>query len=236
MRGIVTGASRGIGAAIAAALVEAGAEVHSLSRSLPEEKTDNINYHLCDITDREKTSGLIQEIGSAGGIDFLINNAGLTLRKRAEDLEDSEWESISALNIDALFFLCRDCYPFLTKSPFTGRILSISSMAAYKGFSEVAPYCITKTAVTGLTRSLASEWAQDNILVNSIAPGWFPTELTRQVMDNDRKAKILSRIPMGRFGDPAELAPMAAFLLSPLAKYITGQDIAVDGGALAFGY
>ncbi len=236
MRGIVTGASRGIGAAMAATLVEAGAEVHSLSRTLPENRETGIIYHTCDITDRETSSAVVQEIGSNGGIDFLINNAGVTLRKRAEELEDDEWKTISGINLDALFYLCRDCYPYLSKSPFTGRIVSISSMAAYKGFSEVAPYGITKTAVTGLTRALASEWAGNNILVNSIAPGWFPTELTRQVMDEDRKAKILSRIPMGRFGDPTELAPMAAFLLSPHARYITGQDIAVDGGALAFGY
>ena len=117
-----------------------------------------------------------------------------------------------------------------------GRIINISSMSAHLGFSEVVPYCTSKGAVLAMTRGLAIEWANDNITVNSIAPGWFPSEMNKQVMDAERKAKILSRMPVHKFGDTRDIGAMALFLVSDGAKYITGQDYAVDGGALAFGY
>ena len=109
-------------------------------------------------------------------------------------------------------------------------------MASYLGFSEVVPYSSSKAAVLGITRGLAVEWSADNILVNSVSPGWFPSEMSQQVMDDDRKSKILNRMPLHRFGRPEELAAMICFLASPAATYITGQDFSVDGGALAFGY
>lgn len=114
--------------------------------------------------------------------------------------------------------------------------MNITSMAAHLGFSEVVPYCSSKGAVLSMTRGLAVEWAQDNILVNSIAPGWFPSEMNRQVMDEDRKNKILSRMPLHKFGDPRDIGAMVCFLVSDEASYITGQDFAVDAGALAYGY
>ena len=109
-------------------------------------------------------------------------------------------------------------------------------MAAHLGFSEVVPYCVSKSAVCGLTRGLAIEWANDNMCVNSIAPGWFPSELSKQVMTPERKAAILARMPVHAFGDTRDLGAMAKFLLSDGATYITGQDFAVDGGALAYGF
>lgn len=109
-------------------------------------------------------------------------------------------------------------------------------MAAHLGFSEVVPYAASKAAVLGLMRGLAVEWAADGILVNSVAPGWFPTAMTAKVMDAKRKAKILARMPLHRFGKPDELTAVAVFLLSPAASDVTGHDPAVDGGALAFGY
>ena len=109
-------------------------------------------------------------------------------------------------------------------------------MSAHLGFSEVVPYCTSKGAVLAMTRGLAVEWAGDNICVNSIAPGWFRSKMLQQVVDEEREKKILGRMPFHAYGDTRDLGEMARFLIGPGASYITGQDFAVDGGALAFGY
>lgn len=109
-------------------------------------------------------------------------------------------------------------------------------MAAHLGFSEVVPYWSTKAAVLGITRGLAVEWVNDNILVNSVAPGWFPSKMSQQVMDEERKKKILNRMPLHRFGETKDIGAMVLLLLSDGAKYITGQDFAVDGCTLTYGY
>lgn len=239
--GVITGASSGIGFASANVLAEAGAAVIAVSRSGapkdPEAKSHPKVEHIQgDITHSPSMEALISQIGGERGIDFLINNAGITIKKRAEEMTAEEFEEVHRVNLFSAFNLCRLCYPYLKKSPHTGRIVTISSMAAHLGFSQVVPYCSSKAAVLGLTRGLAVEWAGDNITVNSVAPGWFPSELSRSVMDEDRRAKILARMPMHRFGDPRDIGAMLLFLLSDSAAYITGQDFAVDGGALAFGF
>jgi NAD(P)-dependent dehydrogenase (short-subunit alcohol dehydrogenase family) len=140
------------------------------------------------------------------------------------------------VNVEAVYTLCQFAHPYLSKAPDAGRIINISSMAAHLGFSEVVPYVASKSAVLGMTRGLGVEWAQDNILVNSISPGWFKTELLDKILDEEREKKILNRMPLHRYGKLDELADVVLFLVSPAASYITGQDIPVDGGALAFGY
>lgn len=238
--GIVTGASSGIGLSIANTLARAGATVYAVSRTgRPKDETvpvpQGVVHLAADITDFAAMKIFICN-HSAGGLDFLVNNAGITVKKRAEEFLDEDFERIHKVNVHAVFKLSCLCYPYLKKSPFVGRIINISSMAAHLGFSEVVPYCSSKGAVLAMTRGLAVEWAGDNITVNSIAPGWFPSELTKSVMDAQRKAKILARMPFHRFGDAGDLGEMARFLLSDGAKYITGQDFAVDGGALAYGF
>lgn len=239
--GIVTGASSGIGYAIANTLARAGARVYGISRTGGvkagmEPSAEGVVHVQGDVTDREAMKAIVERIGEREGIDFLVNDAGITHKQRAEAFEMDAFRRILDVNVTSIFSLCQLCYPYLRASRHKGRIVSISSMAAHLGFTEVVPYCTSKAAVCGMTRGLAVEWANDNICVNSIAPGWFPSEMSRQVMTPERRAAILGRMPVHAFGDTKDLGAMALFLLGDGAGYITGQDFAVDGGALAYGY
>jgi NAD(P)-dependent dehydrogenase (short-subunit alcohol dehydrogenase family) len=239
--GIITGGSSGIGFAAANVLAEAGAKVFAISRSGKpklegEVSHPNVIHIEADVCDYETLTELTEKIGREHGIDFLINNAGITVKCRAESFLDSDFERIHQVNVNSVFKLSCLCYPYLKQSPKRGRIVNITSMAAHLGFSEVVPYCSSKGAVLSMTKGLSVEWALDGINVNSIAPGWFPSEMSRKVMDEERKQKILSRMPLHKFGDPRDIGEMAKYLVSDGAEYVTGQDFAVDGGALAFGF
>lgn len=239
--GIVTGGSSGIGYAIANVLAENGATVYVISRTGKEKEglapsASGVIHVKGDVTDYDAMKKLIGEIAGKSGLDFLVNNAGITKKARAEVFPMDDFKKILDVDVTSLFALSQICYPYLKESKHKGRIINISSMAAHLGFTEVVPYCVSKSAVCGLTRGLAIEWANDNICVNSIAPGWFPSEMNKQVMTPERKAAILARMPVHAFGDTRDLGAMAKFLISDGATYITGQDFAVDGGALAYGY
>ncbi|WP_147198653.1 SDR family NAD(P)-dependent oxidoreductase [Pantoea sp. CCBC3-3-1] len=242
-RGIVTGASSGIGLAVASLLVDAGATVYNLSRTARHEQHVDYNVnpgiiHIAtDLNDSENTRRSIEQVIGDQPLDFLINNAGITKRVKAEEVTPDWWRQIHALNVDAPFFISQCCFNALKASHHVGRIVNISSMAAHLGFAEVSPYCSTKSAIMGITRGLAVEWAGENILVNAVAPGWIKTNMTATVADPDRLKKILERMPLHRYGHVRnELATTIWFLVSDAAKYITGQEIAVDGGALSYGF
>ncbi len=242
LRIIVTGASSGLGYNMAVMLAECGATVYGLSRSgkaktrdMPE-IPDKLIFGKLDVTSEEQIQAKINEIGNDGGIDVVVNNAGVNLKKRAETLSRANWEQIMDVNLHGVYNCCKYAFPFLKASKHIGRIINISSMASHLGFSKVLPYTASKSAVLGLTRGLAVEWAHENILVNSVSPGWFPTELNKDVIDAEREQKILARMPLHRYGRPDELSPVICFLASPAATYITGQDFCIDGGALAFGF
>lgn len=196
LRIIVTGASGGLGLGQLMLIAELGAEVFGLSRTgRPKEEVEipsalTIHFLETDVTDPEEVKSVFNEIGEAGGIDVLVNNAGITIKKKAEDVSQQEWRKIHQVNVDAMFGCCQAGYPWLKKSHHIGRIINISSMSSYFGFSEVVPYSSSKSAVLGITRGLAVEWSNDNILVNSVSPGWFPSKLVEQVMDNKRKRKF----------------------------------------------
>lgn len=239
--GIITGASGGIGLSIANVLAEAGATVYAFSRtgSVKEgegSSAKGVIHRMVDVTDYPALEAAVREIGSTGGIDFLINNAGATKKCRAEVFADDDFEWIQRVNVNSVFKLSCLCYPYLKESVFKGRVINISSMSAHLGFSQVVPYCTSKGAVVAMTRGLAVEWAGDNITVNSIAPGWFPSKMFRSVMDEERKQRILSRMPVHEFGETKDVGALALFLISDSAGYITGQDYAIDGGALAYGF
>ena len=239
--GIVTGGSSGIGYAISNVLAEAGATVYAVSRTgkvkdgMPASALGVIHVQG-DVTNDARMREIVEQASGKQSLDFLVNNAGITKKCRAEDFPAEDFAHILQVNIHSVFRLCQLCYPYLKNSRHKGRIVSISSMAAHLGFTEVVPYCTSKAAVCGMTRGLAVEWANDNLCVNSIAPGWFPSEMSKQVMTPERKAAILGRLPVHAFGDTRDLGEMTKFLLSDGAKYITGQDFAVDGGALAYGF
>ncbi len=241
--GIVTGGSSGIGFQIANVLAEAGATVYVISRTgKPKEgageSAPGVLHLKGDVGEAEPMKELAAQLAAQHGgcLDFLVNNAGVSYKCRAEAFPMDQFDRIMDVNVKYLFQMSVLCYPYLKRSPGKGRIINITSMSAHLGFSEVVPYCTSKGAVLAMTRGLAVEWAADNICVNSIAPGWFRSKMTEQVVDPAREAKILGRMPLHAYGDTRDLGAMAAFLCGPGAGYITGQDFAVDGGALAFGY
>ena len=167
---------------------------------------------------------------------YFMQSLEVDLLLRACPDEEDTIHQVVNVNVKYLFQMSVICYPYLKKSADKGRIINITSMSAHLGFSEVVPYCASKGAVLAMTRALAVEWAQDNITVNSIAPGWFRSKMNEQVVDAAREQKILNRMPLHAYGDTRDLGKMAEFLVGDGAAYITGQDFAVDGGALAFGY
>lgn len=238
---VVTGASGGLGLAMVETMAALGGTVFALSRTgdvkegekaLPE----GVTAMKMDVSDEFGVADVLERIGTGGGIDVLVNNAGITIKKPAAEITSADMDTVVDTNVKGLFACCKSAYPYLKTSKYTGRIINIASMASHLGFTDIVPYCASKSAVLGVTRALAVEWASDGILVNSVSPGWFPSRMNRQVVDAARQAKILLRMPLHRYGEPEELASVVAFLSSSAASYITGADIPVDGGALTFGY
>ena len=191
------------------------------------------------MTDHDKVKREVGEVvAKEGHLDFLINNAGITFKCRAEDFPEERLDKILDINLKTPLMMAKICYPYLKESEYIGRVISISSMAAYMGFTEVLPYDMTKSGILGLTRGLAEEWKNDNILVNSVAPGWFLTKLNEGMFGQnpDRKAAALSKPMLPRFGRPVEIGYMMLFLLSGASTYLTGHDFTVDGGATSHGF
>lgn len=241
--GIITGASRGLGLGQAKVLTDAGATVYNLDitpRSEEETVADDRMFDIiCDVTDHKMLEEAVKTIvEKEGHLDFLINNAGITYKCRAEEFPEDRLDRILEINLKTPFKLSRICYPYLKESEYIGRVISISSMAAYMGFTGVLPYDMTKSGIIGLTRGLAEEWKNDNILVNSVAPGWFLTKLNEDMFEQnaDRKAAALSKPMLPRFGRPVEIGYMMLFLLSGASTYLTGHDFPVDGGAVSHGF
>lgn len=240
--GIITGASRGIGLGIAKVLTDGGAKVYNLDIN---ERTDDetITGEMTDIQvnlfDREETLARIKEIAEKEGkIDFLVNNAGMTYKSRAEEFPIDRYQKIMDLNLETAFEMCKMCYPYLKESKYIGRVVNISSMGGYMGFNGVVPYCMSKSGIMGMTRGLAEEWKEDNILVNSVAPGWVLTKINEEMFQKqpERKDAARNKMMLNRFAEASDIGKMALFLLGGASAYCTGQDFAVDGGALSHGF
>jgi len=237
--GIVTGASRGIGRATALRLVRDGAKVaftylqnEGMARSLLEEMKEAGHEGLSfkgDVRDYEICRGFVEQVKVFfGGLDFLVNNAGITRDKAFMMMEPSEWKEVLETNLTGYFNMARSAIVTFLKQK-SGNIVNISSVSGIGGTSRQANYAASKAGIIGLTKALAKETAGYGIRVNCIAPGYIETDMTASLKD-DLKAKFTAAIPLGRFGRPEEVAAAASFLLSGRSAYMTGQVIKVDGG------
>jgi 2-deoxy-D-gluconate 3-dehydrogenase len=237
---LVTGASAGLGAAMAVALAEAGADVaaHGNSRSPAEtcariERTGRKSAAVTgDLGDRDVSGRLVDEVVAAlGRLDILVNNAGIIRRTPAADVSDEDWDAVIEVNLTSAFRLARAAGRHMLASARGGKIVNISSLLAFQGGITVPAYAAAKGGLAQLTKALANEWGGKGINVNAIAPGYMETDITSGLRgDPVRSRQILERIPAGRWGTPDELAGAVVFLASPAARYVHGHVLVVDGG------
>ena len=240
-RAFVTGANTGIGASIAIALARAGAHVVAVGRSAMDETLGAIEAIggtgealRADLGDRVAALAAFEEASGREPIGVLVNNAGLIRRADAVDFTEADWDAVMDVNLKTVFFLSQAFARKVLAEKRGGKIINIASMLSFQGGVRVASYTASKSGVAGLTRLLACEWAEQGINVNAIAPGYIATNNTEALRsDKTRNAAILGRIPAGRWGLADDIGAMAAFLASPLAAYVHGAIIPVDGGWLA---
>ena len=233
---LVTGASRGIGRAIALLLAERGFKVigtatsDSGSAAIGEALAPFGGLGLTlNVTDAAALDAAIDGIVKAhGGLHVLVNNAGITRDTLAMRLKDDDWDAVIDTNLKSVFRACRAAIKPMMKQRF-GRIVNITSVVGASGNPGQANYCASKAGVAGMTRSLAQELGSRNITVNCVAPGFIATDMT-EVLPEAQKNALLAKIPLGRLGSPQDIAEAVAFLASPAAGYITGTELHVNGG------
>lgn len=243
---LVTGGTKGIGKAIVEELAALGARVHTCSRNEEElnkclqgwqEMKYSVTGSVNDVSDRAEREKLMEAVSSTfqGKLNVLINNAGTAIVKPTMDLTSRDYSFIMATNFESGFHLSQLAHPLL-KASGAGSIVFISSIAGVVALEQLSVYGASKGAINQLTKNLACEWAKDNIRTNSIGPGFIYTPLTEPLLaDANYLSKQVSPVPLGRIGEPHEVASLAAFLCMPAASYITGQIICVDGGRTVSG-
>ena len=242
---VVIGGTSGIGLTLAKGLAQAGADVVATGRraDLVKSAADEIRALGCkslaitsNVTDRPSIEALLSAVeAQLGNVDILVNSAGITRRTPTLEVSEAEWNSILETNLTGTLRACQIFGRKMIERK-RGRIINIASVSSGRGFFEVAAYAASKAAVVSLTKTLAIEWAPYNVCVNAIAPGVFPTDLNRALLDGTPRGKeFLVRTPMRRFGNLEELAGAAVFLSSDAASFVTGHVLAVDGGFLASG-
>lgn len=236
---VITGGSRGIGAAIVRVFDEAGARIVIADRVPPAEAEDEFvrtaagsgrhRYIVTDVSDERSVGAMVDEVVNAfGRIDILVNNAGILAGRNIVDTSLEEWDRMMAVNLRSVFLCCRAVLPHMLTQRH-GRIISMASQLAYSGQAATAAYAASKGGIVSFTRSLAREVVRDGILVNAVAPGPIETPMVRNTTPEDRAATN-ARLPIGRVGRPEEVAPTVLFLASDAAGYYVGQVLGPNGG------
>lgn len=242
---VFIGGSRGLGYGMAEGVAGAGANVVIVSRHQDQlneaavklrDATGNKNVIgiEADITSVENIDRLVEKVCERyGAIDILFNGAGVNRRTPALEFTEEEWDTVLDTQLKYVFFMCQAVARQMVEKGIKGKIINIASLTSKLGLSDMVAYCAAKGGIVQLTRAMAGEWAGYGINVNAIGPGYYETEMTAPVFnDEKKKANLFARIPLGRFGFPSDLAGTAVFLASEAADYITGQVIYVDGGFL----
>jgi gluconate 5-dehydrogenase len=240
---LVTGSSRGLGNVFARAMAEAGATVvlngtkaETLAAAVGQMKADGFAAHgrAFDIGDPEACAQNIAEIESTiGPIDVLINNAGIQLRAPMHEFDDGDWERIVRINLSSMYYVSKHVVRGMMERR-SGKIINIGSVQSELGRPTIVPYTATKGGVKMLTKGMATEYGKHNIQVNGIGPGYFSTELTRPLVEDETfNAWLCARTPADRWGDPEELKGAAIFLASDASSYVNGHMLYVDGGMTA---
>jgi NAD(P)-dependent dehydrogenase (short-subunit alcohol dehydrogenase family) len=242
---VVIGGTAGIGLALTHGLAEAGADVIPTARRPEQVEAAAADVEargrrslriLTDVTERASLeAALASAVAGLGHVDILVNCAGRTARRPTLELPESEWQAILDTNLTGVFRACQVFAPHMIARGW-GRIVNIASLGSFVAFWEVAAYCASKAAVASLTKSLALELGPRGVNVNAIAPGFFPTDLNRSLLEGTpRGSEVLMRTPLKRFGRVEELAGACIFLASDSASFVNGEVLAVDGGFLASG-
>jgi NAD(P)-dependent dehydrogenase (short-subunit alcohol dehydrogenase family) len=229
---VVTGASRGIGDAIAERLIADGANVYSLDKLAPAEAREGVNYLQADITESASVAAAFKRIEvEAGRVDILVNNAGIQRVGLVGQISFADWSAVIATHLNGFFLCASEAVPRMVAQG-GGSIISIASTAAFVGLPGRGPYCAAKAGILGLTRALSLEVATAGVRVNAVAPGFTRTKLIEQGLADGSLQEdwMVARVPMNRLAAPKEIANAVRWLAGDEASYVTGQTIMVDGG------